>query len=321
MQVCIPASAQLCFYLRYLGIYTKVAMRRPSPREANLIDQFREKLAQSSKRVLSQTELTPLIVELRVEHAFPRSLSEHSFLRRLIENGILKEIPLNATYSFDAKRYHWGTFSDYELALSLKPGAYLSHGTAALLHNLIDHKPTTIYINKEQSPKHSKGTLTQTGIDRAFSNKQRQSGYIVTHDRTQIVLLSGKNSNRLGVIRVRGPQGEQLELTNVERTLIDIAVRPSYAGGAKNVAKAYRNAFSHTSVSRLAKMLEELRYVYPYHQTLGFYLENAGHSPSTLQPLRDLGLNFDFYLEHGMRQSRLDPTWRVYCPEDMNAGT
>jgi hypothetical protein len=295
-------------------------MRPANPREAILIDRFREKLTQSFKRVLSQTELMPLIVELRVEHAFPRSLSERSFFRRLIEDGILKEIPLSATYSFDAKRYHWGPFSDHELALSLKPGAYLSHGTAALLHNLTDHEPTTIYINKEQSPKTSNGTLTQTGIDRAFSHKQRQSGYIVTHDRTQIVLLSGKNSNRLGVMKIAGHQGEPLELTNLERTLIDIAVRPSYAGGAKNVAKAYRNAFSQTSVPRLAKMLEELRYVYPYHQTLGFYLQNAGHPPSTLQPLRDLGLNFDFYLEHDMRQSRLDPTWRVYYPQDIDAG-
>ena len=99
-------------------------MKTKSLREPILIDQFREKLAQSPKRVLSPTELLPLIFDLRAKHAFPRSLSERSFLKRLIETGILKEIPLDATYSFDAKRYHWGQpFSQYELALSLKPGA------------------------------------------------------------------------------------------------------------------------------------------------------------------------------------------------------
>jgi len=293
-------------------------MTSPISREETLIGEFREKLAQSPKRVYSQSELAPLIADLRVKRAFPRDLSERTFLRRLIQDGILKEIALNATYSFDAKRYHWGPFSDYELALSLKPGGYLSHGTAARLHNLIDHEPTTIYINKEQSPKNSKGTLTQTGINRAYSNKQRQSGYIVMHDRTRIVLLSGKNTSRLGVTKIRGPQDEHLELTDLERTLIDIAVRPSYAGGAKKVAKAYRNAASQTSVLRLTKMLEQLGYVYPYHQTLGFYLQNAGHPQSTLQPLRDLGLNFDFYLEHGMTQPRMDSSWRVYCPQDIN---
>ncbi len=151
-------ATQRDFHLRYFGIYTKVAMKEPNPREAVLVDQFREKLAQSPKHVFSHTELLPLVFELRVEHAFPRSLSERNFLRRLIEDGVLKEIPLNATYAFDAKRYHWGPFSDYELALSLRPGAYLSHGAAALLHHLMDHDPATIYINKEQSPKPSKGS-------------------------------------------------------------------------------------------------------------------------------------------------------------------
>jgi hypothetical protein len=298
----------------------KVAMKTLNPREATLRDQFRQKLVDSSRNVFSEADLLQLAVELRLEQGFPRSLSERNFVRRIIQDVILKTIPLSATYSFEAKRYHYGAFTGYELASSLKPGGYLSHGTAAQLHHLIDHEPTIIYVNKEQSPKTAKGTLSQTGIDRAFSHKQRQSGYIVTHDRTQIVLLSGKSSNRLGVVKIAGPQSEPLELTNVDRTLIDIAVRPTYTGGAKSVAKAYRNAFSQTSVSRLAKMLGELGYVYPYHQTLGFYLQNAGHPVSTLEPLRDLGLHFNFYLEHGMKGLRFDPTWRVHYPEDINAG-
>ena len=47
-------------------------------------------------------------------------------------------------------------------------------------------------------------------------------------------------------------------------------------------------------------MLRDLKYVYPYHQVVGFYLQNAGCPLSALQPIRDPGLHFDFYLEHGM---------------------
>jgi hypothetical protein len=61
-------------------------------------------------------------------------------------------------------------------------------------------------------------------------------------------------------------------------------------------------------------MLGKLRYIYPYHQCLGFYLQNAGHSSAALEPLRELGLHFDFYLEHGMTNSRFDRTWRVHYP-------
>ena len=173
-------------------------------------------------------------------------------------------------------------------------------------------------MNKEQSPKNSRGTLTQAGIDRAFANKQRQSTYVVTHDGTDIVFLSGKYSNRLGVVKTGGVLGEALELTDVERTLIDIAVRPSYAGGARSVARAYRNAGPRISVARLAKMLEELEYIYPYHQTIGFYLQNAGHSSAALQPLRDFGLAFNFYLEHGKKQLQFDSTWKIHFPADIN---
>jgi hypothetical protein len=253
-----------------------------SPRGTALVEQLKERLASSSKHVFSLTDTLSLIAQLRTEITFPKSLSDRKFQRAVIEAGIFQEIVLTATYPFDSKRYHWGPFSEYELALSLKPGAYLSHGTAAALHNLTEPAPTTIYVNKEQSPKNSKGNLTQSGIDRAFSSKQRQSGYIVTHQQTEMILLSGKHSNRLGVVKLTGSEGEVLELTDLERTLIDIAVRPSYAGGARAVAQAYRTALPKVSVSRLTKMLEDLSYVYPYHQVVGFYLQNASISTSTL---------------------------------------
>lgn len=229
----------------------------------------------------------------------------------------MKEIVLTATYPFEAKRYHWDSFSPHELALSIKPGSYLSHGTAAYLHNLTDFEPEAIYVNKEQSFKNSKGTLTQAGINRAFSNKQRQSGYIVTHNQMKIILLSGKHSNRLGVIKMTGRQGEQLELTDLERTLIDIAVRPAYAGGVKVVAEGYRRAVRKASITRLTRMLADLQYVYPYHQAIGFYLQNAGHPSPPLQALREAGINFDFYLEHGVKPAWFDPYWRIHCPNDL----
>jgi integrase len=45
---------------------------------------------------------------------------------------VLKEISLTASYSLESTRYHFGLFSDYELALSLKPGAYTLRKSEAL---------------------------------------------------------------------------------------------------------------------------------------------------------------------------------------------
>jgi hypothetical protein len=93
-----------------------------------------------NKHVFAPAEITSLIVQLRAEYSFPRPLSERRFQRSLIEYGVLKEISVTSSYSLETTRCHFGLFSDYELALSLKSGAYLSNGTAAHLHNLIDEE-------------------------------------------------------------------------------------------------------------------------------------------------------------------------------------
>jgi len=110
------------------------------------------------------------------------------------------------------------------------------------------------------------------------------------------MLLSGKDTDQLGVQEVTGTQGETLELTNLERTLIDIAVRPGYAGGTENVLYSYGRAIQKISVDRLTEMIEELNYVYPYHQAIGFYLQRAGLDFKSLTSLRKLELKYDFFL-------------------------
>jgi hypothetical protein len=81
-----------------------------------------------------------------------------------------------------------------------------------------------------------------TGRDCAFRNAQRQSKLVYKYRNATIVVLSGKNSGRLEVGRGRTPSGEEVEVTSIERTLIDIAVRPAYAGGIAEVLEGFRKA-------------------------------------------------------------------------------
>jgi len=131
------------------------------------------------------------------------------------------------------------------------------------------------------------------------------------------MLLSGKDTDQLGVQEVTGTQGETLELTNLERTLIDIAVRPGYAGGTENVLYSYGRAIQKISVDRLTEMIEELDYVYPYHQAIGFYLQRAGLDLKLLTSLRKLELKYDFFLAHGMKKTKFDSQWRIHYPDDL----
>jgi len=141
---------------------------------------------------------------------------------------------------------------------------------------------------------------------------RRPSKYIFIHKNWRICCLSGLNTNNLGVVEIEKPNSGKLQLTNIERTLIDIAVRPFYSGGTVEVQKAYIKARGKISTERLISILKKIDYTYPYHQVIGFYMQRAGFEDSALNSLKKLGLKYDFYLDYGMKEKDYSKEWRVY---------
>src|SRR5688572_7801644 len=200
-------------------------------------------------------------------------------------------------------RYSLGAASVHEIALSLRSRSYLSHGTAAELHRLLKPNKTKIYVNSEQSPKPAPtGAMLQDNIDAAYSRRQPSSGLVYKYKNVEIVALNGKQTNQLGVKSIQGPLGETLVATGIERTLIDIAVRPAYAGGAMEVLKAYRAARGKSSVELIVSMLKEIDHRYPFHQAIGFFMDRAGYSESDSVKLATLGMNYDFYVDYDIQE-------------------
>jgi hypothetical protein len=275
-------------------------------------------LDENPRRVYTKLDLTRILTSNRGFWRLTQGTGVNYFISFLMEKGRLTELALRSTNYSGFTRYAWGEVSPYQVALSVKPRSYISHGTAVSLHGLTDQIPKTIYVNQEQSPKPApKGELTQGAIDRAFSNQQRRSAYVLAYQQQRIVLLSGKNTGNLGVVKVAGPLQEQLDVTSIERTLIDIAVRPIYAGGVFQVLEAYKSAKDRLSVNTLIATLKKLDYVYPYHQIIGFYMQRAGYEEKRYGRLKQLGLNFGFYLTYGMKESEFDPHWRLHYPKGL----
>jgi hypothetical protein len=83
------------------------------------------------------------------------------------------------------------------------------------------------------------------------------------------------------------------------------------------VLKAYERAGSRASVNRLAALLAQLEYIYPYHQAVGFYLERSGvFTPSAIELFRGkFKYEFDFYLTYEMKQTQYHPRWRLHVPK------
>ncbi|RDC58682.1 type IV toxin-antitoxin system AbiEi family antitoxin domain-containing protein [Adhaeribacter pallidiroseus] len=191
--------------------------------------------------------------------------------------------------------------------------SYLSHYTAVFLNDLTNQVPKTIYVTFEQSKKAAGNSqLKQEAIDAAFSKPQRRALTEAKYGDFSFLILNGMNTGRTGIHTI-----ENVPVTNLERTLIDITVRPSYAGGVYSVLEAYQNALPRISLNKLVATLDNLNFIYPYHQAVGFYLERAGYSGKKLENLRSRKKEFKFYLTYEIQEKDFSEDWQLYFPKGM----
>lgn len=174
-------------------------------------------------------------------------------------------------------------------------------------------------MNSEQSKRSSTSVLTQEAIDLAFRNVVRVSKNTAQFNDIVICLLNGMYTGRLGVTDLVGDKGEKLQLTSIERTLIDTSIRPVYSGGVSEVIGYYRAAHNRISVKRLFDIFKKLDYVYPYHQVIGFYLEQAGvYDDRDINLFYEIDMPFNFYLTHKMGETSYSEKWRLYYPNKLD---
>jgi len=232
----------------------------------------------------------------------------------LLEKHLLKRAEFKSPKYGRIVRYFRGQLSPFRFALSLRRNSFLCHQTALVLHGF-PSSSKTVYVNKEQSDKpESAARLTQDSIRSAFSRQQRLSNYQFQRENWRYVLISGKNTDRAGVIPIPTGCGETLDSTDLERTLIDIVVRPAYAGGLLNMVEVYKKVAHTVDVAHLIDLLKTLNYLYPYAQSIGFLLERAGRTATELTKLEDLRSNFDFFLDYGLKDPSYNEKWRLFHP-------
>lgn len=268
-------------------------------------------------RVIPHAELGRILSEHRAGWRLAQATGLADFVSFLASKSKLVPYVLSFPHS-PVTAYSWGPVSPYELAMAIGPNAYISHFSAAFLHGISEQVPKTIYVTVPQPRKSAIPVLTQEDIDKSFAQPIRASSSVATLDPYRVVRLAGMDTGGLGIQDIDLPDRGKARVTTLERTLIDITVRPNYAGGPAHVIEIFRLARGRgASVNHVLALLKGLRFAYPYHQAIGFYLERAGYSAGAQDLVLRLGLHRDFYLTHGMVNSEYSLKWRLHFPEGL----
>lgn len=288
-----------------------MAKTRLSIAKADIIQAF----ANADANVFTRADIDKILSKNRAFWRLAEKTTANEFIDFLLKQTSLQshkfQLPHRPTI-----RYAWGEVPTFVIVQSLKPEGYFTHFSALFLHGLTEQIPKTIYLNHEQRASGGGGTLTQQSVDRAFKSKCRISKNVTVFREQQICLVNGQNTNCLGVETIEMGDGGKVRVSNIERTLIDCTVRPIYAGGVHEVARAFSAASETVSINRLTSYLRRLHFTYPYHQAIGYYLERSGkYTMAQLDLLRQFDIEINFYLAHDMRDCDYDPTWKLFVPK------
>lgn len=241
-----------------------------------------------------------------------------AFQKYLIQNDIYKEKFVLEFPSKTYTRYFVEKPSLYKAIQSISSNAYFSHYSAVEYHNLTNNIPKTIFISLEKSKPLKEATkkqLIQEEINKAFYMPPRISKNQTVKYIYSINLLQSKYSNKLGIIEANY-NNAKINITNIERTLIDITVSPYYCGGCYEVLNVYKKAKGRVNIQKLHDMLIKLNYIYPHHQAIGFYLEKAGYKENDLK-LFDHDKELRFFIQRELKEKdrKYSERWNLYYPE------
>lgn len=274
-------------------------------------------------RVLREKDIAYVLRHNRDSWRLAQRTTLSDFIGFLCDKSILKRVK----YKFPQREisgYTWGDVPLYETLNGLVDKSFFSHYTALRIHGLTEQLPKTIYINVEKalpnSPSKSAVLFEQQAIDRAFRNPPRitKNEVELPDEKVRLVMLQSAWHNSQGIVSGKyndgSDQGVLIRYTDLERTMIDAVIRPFYAGGVAEVAKAFENAKGKLSVNRMSAMLKKMQFGYPYHQAIGFYLERAGYRESVLGIFRRQPMERDFYLAYGLKDISYNAKWRLYIP-------
>lgn len=273
-------------------------------------------IERSNYKVLSKLELERVVSEVNDVWGL-KSISRNDIKKFIVKQNFLKEdyIESEGSDSFEIYYLPDSNIDFFDIASSRSRLSYFSHYSAIYIHNLTLQIPKQIYLTLERKKiELNSNSLEQHSIDKVFSKPPRITSNKRNYKNFDINFINGQYQNLIGITRFR----DQYSVSDMERTLIDISVRPFYSGGVTQVLEAFVNAKDLLDTDKLYQYYSHMNYTYPYHQVIGFYLEKAGYSEKSYLKLLELNRsNLKFYLTYNILHKEYSKKWNLYYPKGL----
>lgn len=273
-----------------------------------------ELLNHSKYNVLSTKDLYKIHLISKKIYGF-KSLSFNDFLTYCLSRDIISKKAVKGEFikGFNIYGINSKKPNIFDYASSLSRSSHFSHYTALFLNGLTLQIPKSIYMtNERKSPNNVINCLSQDKIDLAFSKKARVRKDFKELQGSKIYTLNGMFQEKIGVVDL-----VRYKVTDIERTLIDITVRPHYSGGVTQVLEAYKNSKGIVDIDKLYHYYVASKYIYPYHQSIGFYLEKSGFTEKDIAPFLNLERPYNFYLTYNIAMKEYSTRWNLFYPKGL----
>lgn len=206
----------------------------------------------------------------------------------------------------------------------------LSYQTSCYLNNLIDNPGKYVYVTKlssktknqklSNSNYHDK-KLNQQNINNSFKKSMRKSNNVKTlslkSTSYNVLFIGSRNNTNTSDYTINLKDSNfNIYYTNLEKTLFDVTVRPSYLDNPLDLIKIYKNAKGKIDIDILKKLLADSNFLYPYHQSIGFLLELTGHKEAHYKYFNELPIYNDFFIFYNsdIEKMEYNKKWNIYYP-------
>jgi hypothetical protein len=254
-----------------------------------------------------------------------RYQSVEKFIAALEDDGIIHEHTLEALNRRKILLYCSVPLSEidvYELAASVLPDGYFCNLTAIYHHSLTNQIPNAVYwCHKTLVPKKNRATekLSDTKIRSAFIKPHRHTSFVIKHNSQDILVTAGLRGFDHGVEKVQRQQSPcpvGSRVTCLEHTLINAVVNPHYNGGVASLCEYFRAAQQRVDIARMLDIYGKLDFVYPYAQSLGFFMEHCGMQSHAKVLRNAFPPRQRFYVDHGAKTTwTYNERWMIFHPK------